>query len=60
MTQSILIIVFIKKQSGGAPLRKAIKAFDDIVAKIREIIRPNRSLPRNHKPKKYHMKYKRL
>jgi Transposase DDE domain len=56
MTQSILIAVFIKKQ-----FRKAIKAFDDIVAKTREIIRPNRSLPRNHKPKKkYSMNYKRL
>ena len=56
MTQSILIAVFIKKQ-----FRKAIKAFDDIVAKTREIIRPNRSLPRNHKPKKkYYMNYKRL
>ena len=56
MTQSILIAVFIKKQ-----FRKAIKAFDDIVFKTREILRPNRSLPRNHKPKnKYYMNYKRL
>jgi Transposase DDE domain len=56
MTQSILIAVFIKKQ-----FRKAIKAFDDIVSKTREIIRPNRSLPRKHKPKKpYSMNYKRL
>jgi len=56
MTQSILIAVFIKKQ-----FRKAIKAFDDIVSKTREILRPNRSLPRKHKPKKqYSMNYKRL
>lgn len=56
MTQSILIAVFIKKQ-----FRKAIKAFDDIVSKTREIIRPNRILPRKHKPKKqYSMNYKRL
>jgi beta-galactosidase beta subunit len=56
MTQGILIAVFIKKQ-----FRKAIKAFDDIVFKTREIIRPNRSVPRKHKPKKqYSMNYKRL
>ncbi len=56
MTQNILIAVFIKKQ-----FRKAIKAFDDIVSKTREILRPNRSLPRKHKPKKqYSMNYKRL
>jgi len=56
MTQSILIAVFIKKQ-----FRKAIKAFDDIVSKTREILRPNRSLPRKHKPQKqYSMNYKRL
>ena len=56
MTQSILIAVFIKKQ-----FLKAIKAFDDIVSKTREIVRPNRSLPRKHKPpKQYFMNYKRL
>lgn len=56
MTQKILIGVFIKKQ-----FKKAIAAFDDIIYKTREIIRPNRSVPRKHGPKKnYSMNYKRL
>lgn len=56
MTQNILIGVFIKDN-----YHKAIEAFDDIVRKTREIIRPNRSNPRNPKRKKvYHMNYKRL
>ncbi len=56
MTQKILIGVFIKKQ-----FKKAIKAFDEIIYKTREIIRPNRSVPRKHKPKKnYSMNYKKL
>ena len=56
MTQKILIGVFIKKQ-----YKRAIKAFDEIVYKTREIIRPNRSVPRKHGPKKnYSMNYKRL
>lgn len=56
MTQKILIGVFIKKQ-----FKKAIKAFDQIIYRTREIIRPNRSLPRKHGPKKnYSMNYKRL
>lgn len=48
-TQGMLIAVFIKKQ-----FLRAIQAFDDIVSKTREIIRPNRSNPRNHRPKKQH------
>jgi Transposase DDE domain len=56
MTQKILIGVFIKKQ-----FKKAIKAFDEIIYRTRELIRPNRSVPRKHGPKKnYSMNYKRL
>jgi len=56
MLQSIFIPVFIKKQ-----FRQAINAFDDIVYKTREIIRPNRNVPRKHKLKKqYNMVYKRI
>jgi hypothetical protein len=56
MTKDILIAIFIKKE-----YRAAIQAFDDVVAKTREIIRPGRSNQRNHRPKKlYSMNYKRL
>jgi len=56
MTKDILIAVFIKKE-----YRAAIQAFDDVVAKTREIIRPGRSNERNHRPKRlYSMNYKRL
>jgi hypothetical protein len=56
MTRDILVGVFLKQQFG-----KAIKAFDDIVAKTREIIRPGRSVKRNKKTKKlYSMNYRRL
>jgi hypothetical protein len=56
MTKDILIGVFIRKE-----YEKALKAFDDIVYKTREIIRPGRSNKRNHRPKKlYSMNYKRL
>jgi len=56
MTQDILIGVLIRKQ-----FKKALNAFDNIVANTREIIRPGRSNPRNKKPKKlYSMNYKRL
>jgi hypothetical protein len=56
MTQDILICVMIKKQ-----YKKALEAFDDIVGKTREIIRPGRSEPRKMKPKRsYSMNYKRL
>lgn len=56
MTQDILISVIIKRQ-----YKKALEAFDDIVKKTREIIRPGRSEPRKMKPKRpYSMNYKRL
>ena len=56
MTMDILIAVIIRKQ-----FRKALNAFDDIVEKTREIIRPGRSFPRNKKLKRtYSMNYKRL
>ena len=56
MLQNILIPAFLKNK-----FKQAIKAFDDIVLKTREIIRPHRSNPRNHKPKrKSYMTYKRL
>ena len=56
MTQDILVGVFLKQQ-----FQKAIQAFDTIVEKTREIIRPGRSVARNKKPKKpYSMIYKRL
>jgi len=56
MTKEILIAVFIKREYVAA-----IRAFDDIVARTREIIRPGRSNERNHRPKKlYSMNYKRL
>jgi hypothetical protein len=55
-TKDILVAVFIKNQ-----YTKAIEAFDDIVYKTREIIRPNRKNKRKHRPKKpYSMNYKRL
>lgn len=55
-TQDILIATFIRKQ-----FNKALKAFDDIVFKTREIIRPNRSNPRKHRQKNpYAINYKRL
>ena len=56
MTQDIMIAVMIRKQ-----YEKAIEAFDNIVEKTREIIRPGRSFPRNKKPKRtYSMNYKPL
>lgn len=56
MTQNICIGLFLK-----GLLRDAINAFDDIVAKTTEIVRPNRKNPRNKKPKKlYYMNYKQL
>jgi hypothetical protein len=55
-TQDVLIGLFIRKQ-----YQKAIIAFDDIVEKTREIIRPGRKVPRKTKPKRpYAMNYKRL
>lgn len=43
MTKDILIAIFIRKD-----YKKALTAFDDIVFKTREIIRPGRSVERNH------------
>jgi hypothetical protein len=56
MTRSLLIPLFFKKL-----VNESIRAFDDIVYKTREIIRPNRSNPRNKKPKRpAYMNYKPL
>lgn len=56
MTQDILIAVIIKRK-----FSEALDAFDLIVQKTREIIRPGRSFPRNKIPKRpYSMNYKRL
>lgn len=56
MTKDILIAMFIRNE-----FSKALEAFDKIVSKTREIIRPNRNFERNHKPKPhYRMNYKRL
>jgi hypothetical protein len=56
MTKDILIALFVRKD-----YNLAIEAFDDVVSKTREIIRPGRSNERNHRPKKlYSMNYKKL
>ena len=56
MTRNMVIEVFLKKM-----VQKALLAFDSIVFKTREIIRPNRSIKRKHRPKKlYNMNYKPL
>jgi len=56
MTKDILISLFLKNQ-----FTKAIQAFDDIVYKTREVIRPDRKNERKHRQKKpYCMNYKRL
>lgn len=52
----MLIPVFLKKQ-----FDRFLTAFDHLVYSTREIIRPGRSKPRKHRPKKQHyMNYKRL
>lgn len=52
----IFIGLFLRKMP-----QKAIEAFDEIVYRTREIIRPNRSEPRKHRPKKrYSINYKPL
>jgi len=54
--RSMLISIFIKKN-----VNEAIKAFDNNIRATREIIRPDRSFPRNHKKKRqYYMNYKDL
>lgn len=51
-----IIPIFLKNN-----YEKALEAFDDLVYKTREIIRPGRSNPRNHHPKRQrHMNYKKL
>jgi hypothetical protein len=56
MTQEILIGVFLKHQ-----FKEALKAFDSVVEKAREIIRPGRRCERKMRAKKpYSMNYKRL
>ncbi|GMT50021.1 MAG: hypothetical protein IEMM0008_1560 [bacterium] len=56
MTKDILISLFLKNQ-----FTKAIQAFDDIVYKTREVIRPDRKNERKHRQKKpYCMNYKKL
>lgn len=55
-TMDMLVPTFIRKE-----YRAALQAFDILVEKTREIVRPGRSNPRNKKPKKpYSMNYKRL
>lgn len=55
-TQDILISLFFRKQ-----YKKALIAFDKIVSKTREVVRPGRSNPRKQRPKNnYYMNYKRL
>ena len=55
-TKDILIAIFAKRQ-----YHLAFQAFDDIVYRTRELIRPNRIFERKKKPKKtYSMNYKRL
>ena len=52
----IFIALFLRKMP-----QKALEAFDEIVYRTREIIRPNRSEPRIHRPKKpYSINYKPL
>jgi hypothetical protein len=56
ITQDILVGVMIKRL-----FRKALEAFDNIVFKTLEIIRPGRNNPRRHQGKKrYSMNYKLL
>jgi hypothetical protein len=57
MTQEILVCVFIRKQYA-----KALAAFDEIVSKTREIVRPKRRNPRRimSGKKGYSINYKRL
>lgn len=56
MTREICIGLFLKNL-----IKKALKAFDEIVKSTREIIRPNRKNERKqHQKRLYHMNYKRL
>lgn len=52
----LAIPIFIKRR-----FKEAIKTFDELVYRTREIVRPNRKLPRSKKTKKqHHMNYKLL
>jgi hypothetical protein len=54
--KGILTAIFIKRKP-----REALQAFEENVNKNREIVRPGRSNPRNHRPRrKYYMNYKDL
>lgn len=56
MTRDILVGMFCKADYSGA-----LNAFDQIVSKTREVIRPGRKNERKHRPKKpYSMNYKPL
>jgi hypothetical protein len=56
MTSHITVALFIKKT-----ITQAIQAFDAIVTKTLEIVRPNRKFERKKRQKRlYHMNYKRL
>lgn len=55
-TKAVAISIFLKNK-----IKEGIEAFDDIVYKTREIVRPNRTNPRNHKPKRqHHINYKHI
>lgn len=52
----MVVPLFIKKK-----FERALRAFDDIVYKTREVVRPDRQVPRRKKAKKlYYMNYKRI
>jgi hypothetical protein len=54
MLMDISVGLFLKNK-----VKKAIKAFDSIVSKTKEIVRPGRKVVRKKRPKKlYHMNYK--
>ena len=56
MTKDICIGLFLK-----GLIKPAIEAFDKIVEKTTEAVRPNRKNPRNKKPRRlYYMNYKDL
>ena len=56
MVRDICIGLFIHKT-----INTAITAFDNLMIKTKEIVRPNRRVPRNKRPKKlFHMNYKAL
>ena len=56
MLYDIAIGIFIKKD-----IKRALDAFDQVMTKTCEIVRPGRANPRNHKTKKvYYMNKKKL